>query len=236
MSRKISLYAISQAETLSPDVYSFFERIATDNRRLRAKNFIRREDSCRALIAEALIRLVYLKETGSVVDEAVFTCNEFGKPALKHSPIHFNVSHSGEWVVCGFDTNEIGVDIEKHHTVNWTIARRFYSIAENARLAQCQSDDLRDKAFFDIGVSKESYIKAIGIGLRCPLASFSCIPGTDVRHVAFCSDDDSLPAKNFRLLKIDPGYSCAVCFGDPATEIETKVYNPQQLKESLKRL
>ena len=43
-----------------------------------------------------------------------FEKNQYGKPYLsEHPDFYFNISHSGEYVLCAIDNNPIGVDIEE---------------------------------------------------------------------------------------------------------------------------
>ena len=39
--------------------------------------------------------------------------NENRKPYVKNNPIYFNISHSGEYIVCVVSDKEIGVDIQE---------------------------------------------------------------------------------------------------------------------------
>lgn len=53
--------------------------------------------------------------------------NDYGKPYFKDfEKINFNISHSGEYVVCCFSDKEIGVDIEKIRNHNIEIAKSFF--------------------------------------------------------------------------------------------------------------
>lgn len=45
-----------------------------------------------------------------------FSTQEYGKPCIPDLPdAHFNISHSGRWVICAFDSQPIGIDIEKRN-------------------------------------------------------------------------------------------------------------------------
>nr|WP_084787523.1 hypothetical protein [Anaerobacillus alkalidiazotrophicus] len=43
---------------------------------------------------------------------------------------HFNVSHSGNWVVCATDNQPIGIDIEEIKPIDFQIVYSFFSETE----------------------------------------------------------------------------------------------------------
>ena len=57
-------------------------------------------------------------------------CTEDGKPFLPGLPdIHFNLSHSGDYIACAFSDQEVGLDLQEHsrpHTSIVRIAKRFF--------------------------------------------------------------------------------------------------------------
>lgn len=98
--------------------------------------------------------------------------DSFGKPYLKDRPqIHFNLSHSGEYVCCAIGDEPVGVDIQKQVPVKEGLAKRFFTEKENMIL-----DNLKEKErygiFFRMWSIKESYVKLTGQGLRQGLCSF----------------------------------------------------------------
>lgn len=209
MSAKV--FAVPKADVLQERDFRILFQAASETRRERSRRFLKQEDACRSLVAEALVRHAYSVETGSDLDEESFRCNEFGKPYLSGGRLHFNIAHSGEWVICGIDSEEIGVDIERHHATSLAIATRFFAQEENDLLAQAKGPSERMRIFFRIWALKESYAKAIGKGLSCSFESFACLPAPGGQHAAFSSDDPALPRGYPRLMDIHPLYSCAVC-------------------------
>lgn len=113
-----------------------------------------------------------------------FMLGEQGKPELipeqrEAYQLAFNVSHSGNWlciaVLCGAESQQhIGVDIERFRPGVSTdsVLGRFFAPREIISL-QALEPALRQQRFFDLWALKESFIKAIGLGLACPLDSFA---------------------------------------------------------------
>lgn len=196
---------------------------------------MRRADACRSLLAEALLRYAFIEGTGTEIDVTGLRIGEFGKPWLPESTRQFNLSHSGDWVVCALDSEEIGIDVERHHTVQASIPERFFTAAEKAWLGNCLHTDPGQKRFFDLWALKESYIKAIGLGLSCPLDTFSCIPEDGSAAVRLELLDPALPARHLRLLPLEDGYSLAVCTLSPGTGIELLRLAPKALVETAGR-
>ena len=155
------------------------------------------------------MRYILWKHYGITSKEIVFRYNKYGKPLfIEPKGIHFNISHSGEWVLCGVSDAPIGIDIEGGMVDMLAIAERFFS-KEEAKYIDSHPICDRDDAFFKIWTLKESYIKCIGMGLQIPLNSF---------HFVFIEEqinifvDGKLDNKYmFRSKKIDEKYYMALC-------------------------
>ena len=66
------------------------------------------------LVGEILAKVVIKKTFGIDLTKQNFTYTEHGKPYLSdYSDVHFNISHSGEYVVCSVSDKPVGVDIQK---------------------------------------------------------------------------------------------------------------------------
>lgn len=98
--------------------------------------------------------------------ELVMGYGEKGKPYLREYPLFFNLSHSGEYVVCAVSDREIGVDIQKCSDVDvGRIAERFFSKEECKALEGCGTVEERRRLFFRLWVRKEAYGKLLGEGI-----------------------------------------------------------------------
>ncbi|MGN0437087.1 MAG: 4'-phosphopantetheinyl transferase family protein [Lachnospiraceae bacterium] len=92
-------------------------------------------------------------------------------------PIHFNMSHSGDYVVVAVSDEPIGIDIE-HKTRNYeTVAKRCFHKAEYDSIMKLNEPD-RSKRFLEIWTMKEAYIKWKGDGMKIPFSGFNVLDGT----------------------------------------------------------
>ena len=89
-------------------------------------------------------------------------CNEHGKPALLNVPIHFSLSHSGDYVACVVSDSPVGIDIEQDFEEREEVSRRFFNSAEHAYIASAKD---KSRAFTRIWTAKESALKQLGFGL-----------------------------------------------------------------------
>lgn len=122
-----------------------------------------------------------------------------GKPYFENIPLFFNISHSGEYVLCAVSSREVGADIQKIQSADvMKLAKRFFSEPECCALERCESDRERQRLFFGLWSRKEAYGKLTGEGITAAL-------GLDMRNTDAKQDvewmDVSPPA----------GYAMAVC-------------------------
>ena len=93
-----------------------------------------------------------------------------GKPYFENIPLFFNISHSGEYVLCAVSSREVGADIQKIQPANvMKLARRFFSEPEYRALECCGSDREQQGLFFGLWSRKEAYGKLTGDGIAVVL-------------------------------------------------------------------
>ncbi|MBM7624592.1 4'-phosphopantetheinyl transferase family protein [Sporohalobacter salinus] len=173
----------------------------------KAKKFLKKKDAYRTIIGEILIRSLIYNEFKIKNQNIIFKKNDYGKPFLKDYPeFHFNVSHSGEWVVCAVSDRKIGIDIEKIDFIDFKIAQNFFTKEEYNNLMSKNKKD-RLEYFYYLWTSKESYIKAVGKGLSISLDSFIIKENNKIwlkRHLEF----SNFFLKNYNL---NSDYKLTVC-------------------------
>jgi 4'-phosphopantetheinyl transferase len=205
---RCSLYAVHLDFPMTDSLFKALLASVSEERRQRAKRFLRHEDACRSVAGEALARYCIGQREKVPARGIFFTLNEHGKPGVDlPGKTQFNVSHSGSWVVCAVDNGTVGVDVERIHGVDFEISKRFFGPAEHEDLALL-SGEAKKERFFDYWTVKESYIKAIGSGLSHPLKSFSIFfkDGRIEMKV-----EKEMPVMHFKQYDLGQEYKCALC-------------------------
>ncbi len=134
-----------------------------------------------------------------VYARAEFAVGEHGKPYIVNSFIHYNISHSGRYVVLVTAQNEVGVDIQEKKTVRAKkIAIRFFDDKERLAVCACTDEKMQEDLFYQIWCRKEAYGKCLGVGLN-----------ENVLHTNVLSA--SLEDYEFHDLDMVEGYQISIC-------------------------
>ena len=169
--------------------------------------FRQEKDRHRKLISSLLLR--FFVRNFLNLSKYCVSKNKFGKPYLQDYPdFHFNLSHSGNWVIGAVSDTPLGVDVEKVSTFHdyMGIAKRFYSEKEYSFLLG-HDEKSRIEIFYDIWTKKESLIKAVGDGLSIPLKSFN-VPLNADGMIKYNEVEWNVSTPAFN----DEHYKLAICF------------------------
>ncbi len=188
-------------------------------------------DQQRHLLGELLSRYALYSETGLKPDKP-FTSGEKGKPHPDgYNGIHFNISHSGEWVTVAISDKAVGVDIEKIRKVPEGVAYRFFSEPEKQWLDTAGNDSEKAHIFFTLWTLKESFLKALGKGLTKSLNSFTIYRDADGEYRL--ADDPEALGFHLFAFSFEEGYKLAVCTASPVTEKKVKILPVKEISDAL---
>jgi 4'-phosphopantetheinyl transferase len=159
--------------TVTPDLtqneFDSLLPLVSLEKQARIKKFRFFRDAQNCLLADVLARIEICRAANHN-RQLTFSTNAYGKPFLADSPgIHFNVSHSGNYIACALADEPVGIDIEIIKPFGPKIAERFFAPDEKAHIAANGSM----ASFYEVWTKKESQIKWEGKGLHKPLQSFS---------------------------------------------------------------
>lgn len=138
--------------------------------RLRLASYHQRGDQQRFLAGRGLLRLLLSAHLGADAGCVHLACGPHGKPFLVARAglpgLHFNVSHSGKWVLLAFSSShEVGVDIEEvqPHDDLASLARQVFAAGEFADWLHWDADG-KLAAFYKKWTRHEASLKATGSG------------------------------------------------------------------------
>lgn len=134
----------------------------------RNKKYVRWQDRKLNIAGKILLMLGFEKYglDSKYICDLKYT--KYGRPHIEELNIDFNISHSGEYVLCALSKSlKLGIDIEeKNEDLDY---RTFSNIFNSKELNQIKHSENKIEKFYDYWTSKESVIKAIGKGLSLPL-------------------------------------------------------------------
>lgn len=173
-------------------------------------------DRRRSFGAWLLLRAA-LKELGA--EPGPLAYGPQGKPFFPDRPdLHFNLSHSGETVLCALSPSPVGCDAETISSARPELAERFFHPSERRWLSALPPSEY-DEAFFRLWTLKESYLKATGLGLSGGLESFCVDLGGGVPRLWETPD-----AEHWWLFSVlDGSCVCGLCHSGETSPILRRV-------------
>ena len=168
--------------------------------KIKASSFIFEKDKINFVKTRFFIRLAMSHYLNLELKEIKFVYNKYDKPCINPTisniPINFSISHSNELIVFVFQkNNEIGVDIEyvDHKKIDDLLYDESILSVEEIELIKSAEPDCREKLFYKLWTCKESYLKALGIGLNISLKHIKIAPDLSDAIVTYNDSDINVP-------------------------------------------
>ena len=175
-------YEIWNIRDFDADAYDTMYAAASPERQERADRFRFPDDRMRCLCAQSLARRMLAIASGVSPEQITFTYGERGKPEA-NLPFYFNLSHSGDFVLCAVSEKPIGVDIEQIKPFRAGLITRWCSQGE-AEFIRGSHHALKDSVtdpevcarFYRVWTAKEAYAKMTGKGISTDLTQICYVP------------------------------------------------------------
>lgn len=173
----------------------------SSSRRKKALEYVKEDDRKRCLGAGILLARI-LPLYGESPER--ITYGPVGKPKAEN--VNFNLSHSGDLVICAVGGKAVGCDIERTGKEPEGVAERFFHRSEVEYLQRFWGAE-RDRTFYRLWTLKESYIKMTGEGMNLLLQDFELL--MEGERIQVRRAGEILPCY---ITEYDiPGYHVAVC-------------------------
>jgi 4'-phosphopantetheinyl transferase len=203
-----SIYALD-ISVMSEQQYKKAVEFVESDRRKKAENLYKYEDKKRCIGAGLLMRWLIEHIMNADEKNAKVKYEKFGKPFIEGSSLHFNISHSGKWVVCVVSGVPVGIDIEEIQNIESEVLKYCMTEQEIVFL-MTMSRDLRNYNFIRLWTLKESYVKMTGTGL---FDGMNKIGIKKAAHYYYLTENSSLNEKVLMLsTEFDDKYHISVCF------------------------
>ena len=141
-----------------------------------ANQFRFEADKCRFAVGRQALRYLLSKYLNAKPLDVCLDLKDRKKPVISFpvTDIHFNISHSGEWVLIGISRKELGIDIEKIDPEFQydDLLQEHFSEAEKFFISRAANPLL---AFHYLWTRKEALTKAWGTGLQENLKTVSVL-------------------------------------------------------------
>ena len=167
-------YEIININDFSDEEYELGFSLMNQSKQQRVLKYRFDEDKKRSVFGELLARRMIAERLNLDYKSIVFNQDENSKPYAENLDIEFNISHSGELVICALGDKKIGVDIEKIRDIDDKV---FNVVCTNEELSYINDESITKeeklKRFFEIWTFKEAYFKCLGTGI------------TDLKSISF---------------------------------------------------
>ncbi|MCR5583854.1 MAG: 4'-phosphopantetheinyl transferase superfamily protein [Lachnospiraceae bacterium] len=192
------IYVLNIKKFNDPDIYMEARRHISEERIKKADSMARMQGKFRSVGAGYLIS-IGLEDAGlSPFDERI-AYSTYGKPYLPdHPDVHFNVSHSGNYVVCAFADKTVGIDIEEIHDIKPSLVKYALNKQEFTMYDNLPESE-RLNFFFENWTGKEAFLKHIAKGLSVRPSEI------------YAKYEEKINALNFYNWHDIPGYVITLC-------------------------
>lgn len=212
----VYLYAVDIRVLPDPKENPAALNLISSSRRKKVMKYLQADDRKRCLgagILQAEILPLYGESPEKI------TYGKEGKPQAEK--VHFNISHSGNFVIFAVGEKAVGCDIEKTGQEIQGVAESFFHCNEAEYLRKFQGQE-RDEMFFRLWTWKESYIKMTGEGMQLSLQDFEILP--EGERIRVRRGDEILPC---HMMEYNiPEYKVSVCAEEEEFACNVKYVTP----------
>ena len=157
------VYIIKNSKPVDATTFQYLMQFVSEEKRKRILRQRVKQNADNMLVGAALAKYMLLKCFQIPFSKQHISYGHYGKPYLRDYPnAQFNISHSGQFVVCAVSDHPIGVDIQEIVPYRRDVAKRVFDQEE---LLQIESSPDPSAEFTKFWTQKEAYLKMLGIGL-----------------------------------------------------------------------
>lgn len=189
--------------------------------------FFHKSDRQKFIIGKAMLRMIlggYLNINPGML---TFSAGMYMKPVLKVGndiPFHFNISHSGDYILIAVSDSPIGVDIE-HYQTGLNIHEVMEIAFSEKEIDFIKEQVIPQKAFFQLWTRKEALIKATSRGLNNDIRYIPCLNGKHHISPSLINNGQDWHVSNFH---VDTEHIGSIAYLKNTREVRFKQFATQR--------
>jgi 4'-phosphopantetheinyl transferase len=166
-----------------------YEALLDSCERAKAQRFLSQTDRRRYVVGHGKLRRILATYLPLQPEAITLAARIHGKPFIAGDGRHgikFNLAHSGGYLLVAVNHgNEIGVDIEQWtDKVDYDAVLALCFSASERRVYRALPEERKKKFFYRLWTRKESFVKAVGEGLRLDVTQVVSSSSGPARFVA----------------------------------------------------
>jgi 4'-phosphopantetheinyl transferase len=206
--------------------WSDYDKTLSKNEKNKANEFQYLDDKLSFTKCRSILRSTLSKWLNCGPSEINIIHRENGKPYLEHSKvIEFNITHTKGLAAIAFSIDsEVGIDVENlNREINLDqVAKKVFTTSEQSLINANNQND-KKKMFYRLWTSKESYLKATGLGFRVDPRKISVDPPIENKKHGKLKCENDLNSHTLRLIELkcpDP-HIMTLCAPETSQSINT---------------
>ncbi len=157
------IFCVKNEVSIQDGIFRYLLQFVQPEKRERILRQRIKQNADHMLIGDIVAKVAIKRVFGIEIARQRIGYGEFGKPyLLDHPYVHFNISHSGKYVVCAVCDVPVGIDVQKITAYHPKVAQRICSDEELEIVKG--SDDVQSE-LIRIWTRKEAYLKRKGDGI-----------------------------------------------------------------------
>ena len=173
-----------------------------------------------------MLRMLLAAYLDVVPEDLTFSFGVHMKPVIRikgEIPVHFNVSHSGDYILIAFAGHPVGVDIERYESrLNVTEVMEIAFSEKEITFMNKQS--IPREAFFQLWTRKEALLKATSKGINNDIKYVPCLNGKHRVPAALLYNSQEWRVSNF---VVDHQHSGSIAYLKNSREVRFKQFTAQ---------
>ena len=199
-------------------------RTLQSDEKARSASFLKEKDSDRFIVGRAMLRILLGEYLNIEADMLTFGFDKNKKPDLKHdgkSVIHFNLSHSGEYILIAISDKFIGIDIERYE-YDPGLKQIMELIFSESEISFINKQDSPSRIFYKLWTRKEALLKANSSGLNNMIKYIPCLNSNYLVNYS-----STISFKNWKVnsFYIDEEHPASVAYIGDQTKLFFRQYN-----------